>query len=526
LGTAVVWGYGFRARIEKGHLELSDGLGAERRMVRLHRATSALKHLCILAHSGTVTIDALRWLSNSRVSIALLDADSHVTFTVSPPGTDVPRLRRAQVWAAEDETGLAVMRTLLERKVRGQAAVVRLHLGNEDVAAYLDAAADTMSGMDQLDDLRTLEGHSAGRYWRCWEGVRVGFARRDLPNVPDHWRSAGPRLRAGGKPQNAISPAHALLNLAYALLESQTTIALVAVGADAGLALMHGDIANRASFGLDVMEPLRPRVDELILELLAQRSFAKSDFWQRQGGDIRLMAPLARELCGYLIPILRSWAEPLVEEVAGVILRGYQPGARTRTPLSHANRRSVWRQKRKGTDTDSGGITSPTVVPNGTIVTAQPTPPRSKAPKACAECGRPITPDATGYYRKYCSDACAASAAAAHSAAATEKRNRANLRRKAERDDWERAHPELDVTAERARFRAEMSPRLASVPIPKIMAATGLSLDYSARIRRGEKVPHPRFFPELERLIEESSRDRGANHLGVSNFSPRKGMNR
>src|SRR3954447_21191690 len=48
----VVDGHGLRVCVERGHLILSDGLGAHRRERRISRANRTVRRIAILGHSG------------------------------------------------------------------------------------------------------------------------------------------------------------------------------------------------------------------------------------------------------------------------------------------------------------------------------------------------------------------------------------------------------------------------------------------------------------------------------------------
>jgi hypothetical protein len=48
----------------------------------------------------------------------------------------------------------------------------------------------------------------------------------------------------------------------------------------------------------------------------------------------------------------------------------------------------------------------------------------------------------------------------------------------------------------------ERTPRLASVTVPAISSALGLSQPYAAEIRAGRQCPHPRHWQILARLVE------------------------
>ena len=56
-----------------------------------------------------------------------------------------------------------------------------------------------------------------------------------------------------------------MLNYLYALLESETRLAVAVLGLDPGLGVLHMDAPARDSLAFDVMEPVRPMVDEYVL---------------------------------------------------------------------------------------------------------------------------------------------------------------------------------------------------------------------------------------------------------------------
>lgn len=53
---------------------------------------------------------------------------------------------------------------------------------------------------------------------------------------------------------------------------------------------------------------------------------------------------------------------------------------------------------------------------------------------------------------------------------------------------------------DRRAFKREILPRLKGIPLRKIHAATGLSLQYSSLIRRGLYIPHARHWQALRSL--------------------------
>jgi hypothetical protein len=78
--------------------------------VLLHRATSGLKRLVVLGHTGSVSLDALRWLADIKAAYLQIDGDGRVLATFGPPGTDRPSLRRAQATAVANGQALTLSR--------------------------------------------------------------------------------------------------------------------------------------------------------------------------------------------------------------------------------------------------------------------------------------------------------------------------------------------------------------------------------------------------------------------------------
>ena len=71
--------------------------------------------------------------------------------------------------------------------------------------------------------------------------------------------------------QGAAHPVNAILNYAYAVLQSEVQIKAVADGYDPILGIMHYDRAGSPAFVFDLMEPERPKVDRAVVAFLKRR---------------------------------------------------------------------------------------------------------------------------------------------------------------------------------------------------------------------------------------------------------------
>src|SRR5262249_7460993 len=127
----------------------------------------------------------------------------------------------------------------------------------------------------------------------------------------DPWLTFGSRAsQLTGKPLKATTPGNALMNFLYALLATEMSIALFAVGLDPGIGIFHADVDGRSSLAYDAMEAARPYVDRWILAYLASSAFANRDFTELSDGEIRLTHPLNSQLA-HSAALWRKACEPI-----------------------------------------------------------------------------------------------------------------------------------------------------------------------------------------------------------------------
>jgi CRISPR-associated endonuclease Cas1 len=336
-GVLVLAGYGVRVWVERRHLVCEDGWCTKRRRIRLHRATCGIRRVCILARGGVITLEALRVLEDLGAGLICADIDGTVLLAQGPRGLDDARLRRAQALAPTNGVGLEITRELVQAKLVSQAAVLD-RMPDPDAARAVRDILPRIEEATSLEELRLWESRAGLRYWEAWWRLPVRWDRASQRRVPEHWKTAGPRISPiTGSPRLAATPVHAMLNLLYALLEAEATIACLAVGLDPGLGILHADQPARASLSLDVMEPVRPAVDAFVLDLLHSRVLSARDFQEVSRGQVRVLLPLARAL----LETSPRWARevaPWAERVAQRFSQAAGLRRRLPTPLTEANR--------------------------------------------------------------------------------------------------------------------------------------------------------------------------------------------
>ena len=388
-------------------------------------------------------------------------------------GADRPELRRAQAKAAGRPIGLQIARRLAAQKVKEQARVA---------ASLQSPVRIRIPGLSQLKtttDLLAVEAEIASQYWQACEQIPLLFAANQLSRIAEHWTIFGQRSSPiTGTPRMAGSPAGAMLNFLYSILVAEARLACLAMGLDPGLGVYHVDKRGRESLVYDIIEPIRPAVDEWLFKLFEEQVFTIGDFIETRRGAVRVNPPLSDHLAA-TGPLWASRLAPIVEETATSFL----PGGLISRRLTQTNR---------------GGSSQRSQEDGGTG------PPRVKRPaQRCRTCGMQV-----GERSRYC-DQCRPQAlieAGQRSAArrlqtgesSSAKRKRSTSMKKRRRSSikWDKQ----DVKPDPEVFRTQILPELVDVPLKSMVTATGLSKSYCSLIRRGEVVPHPSHWQALDAI--------------------------
>src|SRR5439155_24260630 len=123
-GIVIASGFGLKIYVERGHLIVHDGIGRQRRTLRLSRAYSGLKRLIVIGHSGFITLEAMRWIRDVGAAFCQIGLDGELIAVSSADRLLNPKLRRAQALAAGSEFGLRAVRELVVAKLRRQVLLL------------------------------------------------------------------------------------------------------------------------------------------------------------------------------------------------------------------------------------------------------------------------------------------------------------------------------------------------------------------------------------------------------------------
>ena len=517
-GVLVVDGYGISLRVLYGKLRVEDGIGTHRRSIALDRTGCGLERLVLLGKTGTLTLESLAWLRAIGAALVHVSADGQV-LTHSVPFGYEGLIRRSQALAIANGLDVDLARDLIGRKLDGQRRnLARLRVA--DLHGF-DAMRKALDLASTIDEIRLCEAKAASVSWNAWTNVPIRLRSHDLSRVPVSWtRYETRKSTLTGGPRAATNPINALLNYVYSLLESESRLALLSVGLDPTLGILHADQRNRDSFALDAMEPVRPAVDAFVLDLLEERVLTSRDFVELPNGVCRVRAPLTHDLA-FTLPKWRQLMVPIVAHLAQTFRAALE---RTKVPITlpraPTSRRTVPKAVAVASPLGATARKSRQRRPYASKAWSAPRPePLALVPVACAACGKPVVKRR----RRHCDDCIpcmrvarannvvvAARKALAdraesgddprNSREANRKRGIANAAHHRRNHEWARAHGgnERDATW----FRREVAVKLSASPLRAIANATGLSLAACSRIRAGAQVPHPRHWDGLLALVE------------------------
>src|SRR5690348_8329441 len=85
-------------------------------------------------------------------------------------------------------------------------------------------------------------------------------------------------------------------DIGYGILKSQIRSEIAAAGFDPSIGLMHGASRNSLPLVYDLMEPLRPVIDEKILIFAQMHTFLPGDFTISASGGCRLNPQMAKKV--------------------------------------------------------------------------------------------------------------------------------------------------------------------------------------------------------------------------------------
>ena len=243
----------------------------EKRLIGPERLTSiAVTADCLLSTA------ALRLAVERHIPVYLIGPTGDVEAKLwSPHFVGLASLRQSQALWLESGAAEGWLLRLAASKIRRQAELLQ---GKNAPEALLLGLRQTLSDLESPEtpaaDLAAvrqtvfgLEGSVARQYWQAAAAL-----------VPPEWAFEGRSRRPAQDPFNAA------LNYLYGMLYPAVESAIFAAGLDPYMGALHVEEYDRPALAFDCIEPFRPWVDELLMDLCHEGVLDARHFEPRDGG--------------------------------------------------------------------------------------------------------------------------------------------------------------------------------------------------------------------------------------------------
>lgn len=328
----ILCGHGASLRVQNGSLVIRDGVTHYPQEQASHRFfpgdLSLPPRIVLIDGSGTLSFDVLTWLSEQGVALVRIDWSGHVASVLSGQGygADRTKVEWQNETRADNQRRLALSVDLIRRKIANSIDTLETVFPGSAMRDRSCAGLRneleifTHNPPTDIQVLRGIEGRASATYFSAWQGVPLQWRATVRHPVPDAWAFIGTRsaIRAGkSKNGRASHPINAMLNYAYAILQSQLQIELLSEGYDPTIGVMHHGSRGSPAFVFDLMEPSRPIVDAAILRFALATALSGADFTLRSDGVCRVGAQLARRVAAMTAEIVEG-----DQTVAAITMRG------------------------------------------------------------------------------------------------------------------------------------------------------------------------------------------------------------
>jgi CRISPR-associated protein Cas1 len=254
--------------------------------------------------NGSISFDAMDWLADQKIPLIRIDWRGNVVTALTESYGLNPKRVKWQLDALASGRALPIAISLIQQKFKNSIATLKTipQSGGRDRAIRKhDQELDELTRHPprSINALLGIEGRAAFSYFSAWQSGPLKWKGLGRRPIPDDWHKIGPRTSGRnriGQNRNATHPVNAMLNYAYAVLESQVKMQIIADGYDPTIGFLHTYNVDRPALVFDFMEPLRPLVDRAVLKLAQSHTFHAADFTIRSDGVCRLNPEMARHV--------------------------------------------------------------------------------------------------------------------------------------------------------------------------------------------------------------------------------------
>lgn len=252
----------------------------ETRMIHPSRVSSIL-----ITMPCRISSPALILASRSEIPVIFCDGAGHPEARIwSPRFTGLSTLRRKQYVYTSNSVSMLWMLRIILNKTSGQLSNL---LFLADRKPSLEPAVKRA-----VEDIRRRTGTETGGDKFKGDLNRAGLLWIESYIAAKYWPLAGrafdePFCFVSRNKRGATDPFNICLNYLYGMLRNHTETAVLSMGLDPALGILHRDGYRMPSLVFDLMEPFRPMVDRLLFTALLKRDLSAS-VTEETAGSIQL----------------------------------------------------------------------------------------------------------------------------------------------------------------------------------------------------------------------------------------------
>jgi CRISPR-associated protein Cas1 len=245
-------------------------------------------YIVIDGHYGSITFEAMRWLSKHDVPIALLNWNGNLlSSTLSQETLNADLKIKQYEKYLNSESRLYIAGQIVKQKVRSSLGLLEALSNFYDIdLSTINKEIESMN-YDNINSLMMYEGRIASAYWseltKIFNSLANAFHFEGRKNFSYSWN------------MNASDPINALLNYGYAILESMVRKDINTIGLDVSIGYLYEIAPSKHPLIYDLQELFRYVVDYSVIELL-ETKLKRSDFIATENYHIRLKPNTAKLL--------------------------------------------------------------------------------------------------------------------------------------------------------------------------------------------------------------------------------------
>lgn len=297
----VLYGYGLDIRISYGRLKIKHGFPSNDEKIELliDKGTNQIEHIIVIGQTGAITFEAIQWIVAQNMMVTFFDGIGNVITEIAPNSDPTIAIKKRQIYLT-DTSRFEIIHWLLNEKFKNQINTINYLCDNYANENWLDDSrkkliTQTFKTTNEYDitnvydaqKLTIIESRIAFNYWRCLRDIPIKW--QDEKKIPQNWKYVNNRKSPkAGHCYNSIDPFNSSLNYAYGVINSMIKLECIKNFIDIDLGISHTSNKYKNGLACDLIEPLRGKIDHLILEYFLNKIFHHRDFYETNSGECRI----------------------------------------------------------------------------------------------------------------------------------------------------------------------------------------------------------------------------------------------